>query len=401
MTGSETFYESLTPFGAFVQFTEGEWFHPLPGDWLVVVTDIRGSTEAVERGRYREVNAIGTASVAAVLNAFKPLSLPYVFGGDGISMAVPPTKRHALCAALAACRHMARESFGLELRVGVVPVRRIRDDGHEILVGKYQPDPDFRQAMFHGGGLAHAESLVKQPEQGNAYLMPEDVEPKADFTGFECRWNEVPSAKEETLTLMVQALGGEDANPAATYRAVFGGIRSIYGDEDDFHPVDPKKLSLSFSSRGLSLEAKIRTSSRSAPRTWAYLLRAWLLNLAGAYLMGRKIRTAATDWGAYKRSLSRNTDYRKCDGTLRMVISGSPSQREQLTAFLEDLHRKGEVVFGLHVSNGAIVTCIVADYDRNHVHFLDGSHGGYAMAARQLKAQIGAMHRANSRREGP
>ena len=61
----------------------------LPEDWWVVVTDVKGSTKAIEAGRYRDINAIGGSTIAAVINAVKPLKVPYVFGGDGASFCIP------------------------------------------------------------------------------------------------------------------------------------------------------------------------------------------------------------------------------------------------------------------------------------------------------------------------
>jgi Protein of unknown function (DUF3095) len=36
------------------------------------------------------------------------------------------------------------------------------------------------------------------------------------------------------------------------------------------------------------------------------------------------------------------------------------------------------------------MTCIVQSYNGNHLHFVDGSDGGYALAAHQLKQQLKA-----------
>jgi len=35
------------------------------------------------------------------------------------------------------------------------------------------------------------------------------------------------------------------------------------------------------------------------------------------------------------------------------------------------------------------MTCFIRDFGGEHLHFLDGSNGGYAMAARQMKQQLG------------
>ena len=41
-------------------------------------------------------------------------------------------------------------------------------------------------------------------------------------------------------------------------------------------------------------------------------------------------------------------------------------------------------------SREALITCLVESHAGRHLHFVDGSEGGYALAARQLKAQLAA-----------
>lgn len=402
MSTQEQFFELLPSFNSFDQFTNLAQYQPLPDGWLVIVTDITNSTEAIEKGLYRAVNAASTASVVAVLNVFKQLSLPYVFGGDGINICIPATRLDEVRSALAASQKLAKNSFGLELRVGMVPVQHVREQGQEILIGKYQPTPHFRQAMFQGGGLAYAESLIKHAQEGSPYLLPEGVQPSADFTGFECRWNEVPSSKEENVTLIVQVLERDHAGheSADTYQEIFHTIQSIYGSETDFHPVSPEQLGLTFAPGKLMIEARIR---RAFDNSWSrikYMASTWLLNLAGYYLMTRKRVTQATNWGEYKKNLVMNTDYRKFDGTLRLVISGTAKQRKSLESYLEQMHTRNKIVYGTHVSASSIFTCIVSDYNFAHVHFLDGSNGGYAMAAKKMKVQIRKMEKLNREKRG-
>jgi hypothetical protein len=38
-----------------------------------------------------------------------------------------------------------------------------------------------------------------------------------------------------------------------------------------------------------------------------------------------------------------------------------------------------------------MVTCLVFQYEKEHVHFVDGADGGYARAARGLKARANAQ----------
>ena len=80
---SEHFYEQIEGFSVFSEFSNARWYQPLAADWCVVITDVEGSTVAIEQGRYKEVNAVGVASIVALTNVIKPLQVPYVFGGDG------------------------------------------------------------------------------------------------------------------------------------------------------------------------------------------------------------------------------------------------------------------------------------------------------------------------------
>ena len=104
--------------------------------------------------------------------------------------------------------------------------------------------------------------------------------------------------------------------------------------------------------------------------------------------MARGAKSETSDWGEYKHNLIVNTDYRKFDELLRMVISGSAAQSQQLRSILEDYQAEGKIAFGIHASPSSLITCIVTDYDKNHVHFLDGANGGYAMATREMKLQL-------------
>jgi hypothetical protein len=42
----------------------------------------------------------------------------------------------------------------------------------------------------------------------------------------------------------------------------------------------------------------------------------------------------------------------------------------------------------MHTAPSALITCFVKAYAGDHVHFVDGANGGYALAARQLKKQL-------------
>ncbi len=138
-SSNDNFYRDLAGFKHFSDFTRSKWYTALPSDWLVVITDVQGSTQAIQEGQYKQVNALGAASIVALLNSVKPIVIPYVFGGDGATLCIPPSKIQAVASALIATKHMAMERFNLKLRIGMVPKSVIVHNGHSIHIGKYQP----------------------------------------------------------------------------------------------------------------------------------------------------------------------------------------------------------------------------------------------------------------------
>lgn len=386
---TDYFYERLKGFYEFSEFPHAGWYQSLPDDWCVAITDVRDSTKAIEQGRYKQVNGVGVASIVALLNAVQPLKVPYVFGGDGATACFPASVLDIVKPALVAARMMSREKFDLELRIGVVPISTVREQGHDVLVGKYQPHDHYQQAMFLGDGLCYAEKLVKDPHPDNPYyIRGERVADGSIFQGFECRWNEIPSPQEEDIALLVQVVGGDMSKRDRVYEELLVHISTIYGQEAQYHPLRQGNLTLTASFHLLGIEAGVRTAFQSAWQKIRYLWKLQVLRYAGIWLMRRKVVTDSTNWGEYKRNLIINTDYRKFDEVLRMVISGTEQQRQRLRSVLEEYRDRGQIAFGIHAAPSSLITCMVTNYDKDHVHFLDGANGGYAIAARELKRQL-------------
>lgn len=87
---TENFYADLAPLEQFLDITKPENFRSVPDDWYIVVTDIVESTKAIEQGRYKDVNLLGACSIIAVLNVAQKIEIPFIFGGDGASIVIPP-----------------------------------------------------------------------------------------------------------------------------------------------------------------------------------------------------------------------------------------------------------------------------------------------------------------------
>ena len=56
---SKYFYRDLPGFTDFAEVIRDENFSAIPRDWAVVITDVKGSTKAIETGQYKDVNTIG------------------------------------------------------------------------------------------------------------------------------------------------------------------------------------------------------------------------------------------------------------------------------------------------------------------------------------------------------
>src|SRR5690349_401948 len=103
--------------------TEEHLFYKIPGNWHVIVTDIKNSTGAILNGLHETVNLIATGCIVAVLNiAYKArISVPFFFGGDGATFIVPSSILDASMKALLIHRENTTSSFRLDLRVGHIP----------------------------------------------------------------------------------------------------------------------------------------------------------------------------------------------------------------------------------------------------------------------------------------
>lgn len=387
-----TFYRDLPALESFAEAIETDRHVPVPADWWIVVADVTGSTQAIESGAYKKVNTVGAACIAAVVNVDRSVDIPFVFGGDGATFGVPDALRERVIPALREAQRLSRQSFDLLLRVGMVPVSTLLARGLTARLAKVRLSPNVTQPTFSGRAWDEAERMVKDPLAANVLRVNEHDGPcEGSFDGFECRWQGVPSFNGHKLALLVAAIS-DDANVnLETYRRLSDRIARTYGDISSYHPLRAGRMRLSFSPRELAHEWRVRASRLGFAGRVRYFVRMVVLNLAGVYLFARRVDTSTVRWSRYVDDMVENSDVRKFDGMLRMVMDGSEAQYEDLRSYLDGQRREGRLVYGLHKSREALVTCIVFSYNGNHVHFVDGSDGGYAMAARGLKAQLKAL----------
>jgi hypothetical protein len=390
--GDSTFYGRLEPFGDFAAVADARHYVEAPDDWLVVVADIKDSTEAARAGRYKDVNLVGAACITAVLNATRGLDLPFVFGGDGATLLIPAAARAAVVPALIRTRRLAAREFGLELRLGMVPVEEMRRRGRRVLVAKFALSPGNHLAMFAGGGLELADRLIKD---GAGFGLEDEVDPgPPDLNGLSCRWQPFRSLRGHMLTLLVRA---RQVDSLPLQQEIIEVLRRILDEAPErAAPVQPANMRFVWPPAGLEVEARLTGG-------WASLWRrrAWLYfeSLLQSVAERFDLQIGAYNAPVYREEVRRNSDYRKVADTLHMVLDCTAEQIVQIEGYLEGLRAQGRIAYGLHRADRALMTCLVFSLEESrHVHFVDGADGGYALAALQLKAQLRSdVHRVGDR----
>ena len=375
---TDSFYGGIPVFRGFGKLMDPQLYSPLPDDWTVGVADIVESTRAIAAQRYKAVNMAGAAVIAAVTNALGGREFPFVFGGDGASFAVAPDDLAAAREALAATATWVGEDLDLLMRVALVPLSAIRAQGLDVRVARFGPSANLSYAMFSGGGLSWAEAAMKRGEFAVA-AAARGAQP--DLSGLSCRFEEIPAARGLILSVLVVPAAGADPN---AFRGVIEDVIGLVERTPDAgRPVPPGGPPLKWPPQGLDYEARAARGGPLLARKGAVLA----LTLWAYVVMRLNIKVGAFVPKSYVRQVVENSDFRKYDDGLRMILDCTEDLAQDLTARLEAAAGKGIVRFGLHRQDAAMMTCFTPSAMRSdHVHFIDGARGGYASAATALKA---------------
>lgn len=374
------FYKNLKQIDDFSKIMENENYSKVPNEWFVIVSDIKGSTKAIEEGKYKQVNFIAALTIIGILNINRELDFPYIFGGDGASLIIPPILLEASKKVLIEASKKAKETFGLELRVGVVSLKEIEKRGSFIEITKFQVSKDFNQAIVRGNGLELAEELLKKEYE--TFKIDDDFTNNynPNFDGLECRWEDIKTPKEETISILIKSL---NENSNEIYQNSLKQIEQIAGSFEDRNPLKyTNQLNLSFNPRVLNTEATIFTKNKISK--FFLILRLMFENLLGLILMKYSVGL----WGEYKNIIIRTTDTEKFDDMLRMVITTTKEQSFELENYLQKEYENKNLVYGIHKSDSALMTCLIFQRHGKHIHFVDSSNGGYALAAKELKNRL-------------
>jgi len=358
--------------------TEEHLFYKVPGNWVVVITDVTKSTKAIERGLHETVNLVATGSIVAVLNiAYKAnLTVPFFFGGDGATFIIPPTILAAAIHALLIHQENTKRNYELVLRVGSVAVVDIYDEGHILRISKLRTSPLFSIPVLLGDGLSYAEKVIK----GKDYILSSlpAKEEELDLTGMQCRWDKIkpPQNYDEVVSLLVIACDVE--KQAIVFKKVIDKLDEIYGAQEKRKPISVPMLKLKATLEKISQEMRVKFGGFRP----LYLLNKWVTTRLGHFYF-------RTEKGKrYLLQLVDSSDTLVIDGKINTVISGTVKQREELEASLGQLEQDGLISYGLYVSKESVMSCYVRNMNEKHIHFVDGAEGGYTKAAGMLKRKL-------------
>ena len=368
----EKFYSNLESIDNIKDILIDEKYKDIPTTWSIVITDVKNSTIAIKEGKYKNINLIGAMSIIGILNIDKSLELPFVFGGDGSFVLIPNTLISKVNQALLQMKKLSKDKYSLELRIGIIPIKDIYLKNKEIKITKLQLKDESCQAIIKGGGLELADELIKD---SNEYIITEEIDNdfNLDLEGLECRWKQIESPRDKTLSIILKC------KDELYYKNVLDKFEEILGNKDSRCPLSLNKLKLSFDS--LELESEARLFSKDKKETKSNIFKFKCINLIGLVLMKFKLG----EWGSYKNRIQATIDSEKFDDLLRMVVSSTNIQTNELNKYLEEEYKKDNLIYGVHESKAALMTCLIFQRHGRHIHFIDSSNGGYALASNAYK----------------
>ncbi|MDA4848484.1 DUF3095 domain-containing protein [Hoeflea poritis] len=363
----------------FEQVADGSLYVPLPADWKIGSSDVVNSTAAIAAGQYKTVNFAGAATISAVSNALGGNLPLFVFGGDGAQFAVSPQQAGAAAEALDKVRHWVKRELGLDLRVGMTGVSDIRKAGADVCAAYWQASDHVRYSMFTGGGLEWAE---KQLKAGRTAVAASTASGDPDLTGLSCQWGPVLPTQGKIVSLIVKPAPG--AAPRQFEKAIARIIAAL-ANARAVNPVPEAGPDVRWPAGSIGLQSRIGRGA--GPRVWRNMstlfktLFYWALFKAALPL-----RDFLPD--RYRADIAANSDFRKFSDGLMMTVDCPPEAVDALTRILDKNRKDGTIRYGLEMQDEALITCVVPSaFDRDHMHFIDGSGGGYASAARQLRSE--------------
>ncbi|RME97990.1 MAG: DUF3095 family protein, partial [Alphaproteobacteria bacterium] len=214
---------------------------------------------------------------------------------------------------------------------------------------------------------------------GRYAVVPAPPGMRPDLSGLSCRWQPVRARAGVMLSLVVRR--GSGVADDLFHEAVGQILDLIAREMPGRNPVSDASLKFGSPLTGFALEAKVEGV------TGYRRLKLFLWRVMSWVIVRGRLRAGGFNPLHYRDQTVRNSDFRKFHDGLDMTLDCTQGQAETIKALLDNLAGKGVIRFGTHRQQEALMTCIVPSYTADdHLHFIDGAGGGYAEAARRLKA---------------
>lgn len=389
------FYEKLNPLTELSQALEGKGFSEIPNDWNVVLCDVKGSTLAIEKGQYKNVNFAGASAITAILNKLPHQKIPYVFGGDGATVLVPSENLESVISALISTQKFVQDTFNLNLRICVYPYKKLLEFGKTIQVAKLRKGENCFQALLMGDGILEVEKTTKSHSE--LFLNFSSIkcdasianDTPAPLEGLSCRWQPLVTQRGQILSLI--ALSQDSKESKNLLASIYETIAKIIPNISTRSPVDEESLKYTLIPQGWKLEWK--RDAFNFPK-WLFLISIFfkvgflkiVFALRPNMLLGFPVEK-------YFQEMLKQNDFIKLEEGLKMIIDCNADEAEKIEQALNENYLEGKIFYGLHRAISATMTCLVFKAENGeHIHFLDGNNGGYTSAAKKLKEQIKIKH---------
>jgi len=161
-------------------------------------------------------------------------------------------------------------------------------------------------------------------------------------------------------------------------------IDEIYGSLENRSPLSLDRLRLLLSLQKIEKEMLVKYGR------WKinYYLSTFFETFLGLFYFKFNLKVGNLRGREYLSQLIANADTLTIDGRINTIISGKPEKRKQFLDYLSAREKEGALVYGHHISKESVMTCYVENLNSKHIHFVDGSDGGYTEAAKELKGKL-------------
>ena len=206
------------------------------------------------------------------------------------------------------------------------------------------------------------------------------------MSGYSCRWQDYPSQQDETIALIVKFR----VKNRKYLQDFIQLLDRLIGNPQDHHPLTTERSAPHLDTKKYDKETILVLGGAKGLKAFLYkrLIKFFVLVMLVVEKLRLPFYFGKKNLANTRQDNIACSDYRKFDNSLKMIVAVTKSTRQKITKLLVQEHQKERLFYGLHVSDRAMITCLMHARSGQEVHFVDAADGGYAYAAKQLKEQI-------------